>query len=65
MELQDEAENLKSATDKKNFKNKIDNQILVLYKKIQHSFAKKNLEEVNKDTIKISYLEKIIKNIKF
>ena len=44
MELQDEAENLKSATDKKNFKNKIDNQILVLYKKIQHSFAKKNLQ---------------------
>lgn len=64
MELQNEAENISTEEERTNFISMVDSKISNLYKKLNNSFRNKKLENANKLNIKISYLLKIIKDIK-
>ena len=64
MELQDEAENIKSQKEQSNFITMVDSEISNLHKKLKESFKEKRLKDANKLNIKISYLNKIIRDIK-
>ena len=64
MELQDEAENIKSQKERFNFLAMINLEVSNLYKLLKESFKQERLKDANKLNIKISYLNKIIKDIK-
>lgn len=63
MDLQDERENLKTKLEKDNFKKKINKTISILISNLDQLFCSKKIIEANKTKIKISYLNKIIKEI--
>ena len=64
MELQDEAENIKSQKERFNFLAMVNLEVSNLYKLLKESFKQERLKDANKLNIKISYLNKIIKDIK-
>ena len=64
MELQQETENINSEKEKNEFINKIDEKILKLLDELNIKFIEKNLIEANSINTRVSYLIKIITNLK-
>ena len=64
MEIQDESENLKNLDEKKIFNQKISHEINQLISELDISFKERKFDKANSIKVRISYLKKIIKNIK-